>query len=215
MSTRTRPSARGRRRVRKTPLVWLALGAVVVVAAVLAITLGGGEAGQTAAVDVRGEGLPPLTETGAGDAAFGAAAPRLSGTGTDGEPMTIEPGGRSTVILFLAHWCPVCQEEVPKVQEWLDAGGLPQGVQFVSVATATDTNRPNHPPAEWLEREGWTLPTLLDDGASGAAEAYGLTAFPFWAFLDADGNVVARRFGPLDTDVLGGAMRALLDLEAG
>jgi hypothetical protein len=66
---------------------------------------------------------------------------------------------------------------VPVVQQWVDAGGLPSSVDLVTVSTAADPRRPNHPPGEWLASEGWTAPVLVD-GDDRAATAAGLTAFP-------------------------------------
>ena len=76
--------------------------------------------------------------------------------------MAIAADGRPKILLFLAHWCPHCQREVPIVQGWLDAGGLPQNVDLISIATSIDPARPNYPPEAWLTREGWE-PTVLVD----------------------------------------------------
>jgi cytochrome c biogenesis protein CcmG, thiol:disulfide interchange protein DsbE len=144
---------------------------------------------------VEGTPLPPLPEAGA-DPAVGATLPVLSGTTLDGDAITIPEPGRPTMIVFLAHWCPHCQAEVPVVQRWVDDGGLPSDVDLVTVSTAADSRRPNHPPAAWLDREGWTAPVLVD-GANTAAEAAGLTGFPFFVGVDSEGEVVSRTSGQL------------------
>lgn len=167
----------------------------------------GGEVGRFAAAavpddtpaTVTGTFLPPLTD--ADDPAVGAPMPTLSGTGLDGEPLTIPTTGRPTMIVFLAHWCPHCQAEVPVIQQWVDDGGLPDGVDLVAVSTAVDDRRPNHPPAAWLDREGWTSP-VLSDGDDSAATAAGVSAFPFFVGVDAGGDVVGRASGELTTDQL-------------
>jgi cytochrome c biogenesis protein CcmG, thiol:disulfide interchange protein DsbE len=184
-------------------------GLVVAVAAALVIALvagGGGDGGSGAgssdtsgvaeAVTVRGEDLPPLPDQG-DDPAVGMTMPTLSGTDIHGRPVTIAADGRPTMIMFLAHWCPHCRREVPVVQQWVDDGGLPSGVRLLSVATANDPRRPNYPAVDWLDDEGWTAPALLDDADSEAAIAGGLTAFPFWVLVGADGKVVARTVGEL------------------
>jgi len=99
-------------------------------------------------------------------------------------------------VLFLAHWCPHCQREVPLVQDYVDAGRVPEGAGLVAVATAMDPARTNYPASSWLEREGWTSPVLAD-GNDEAANAYGLPAFPYWVAVDADGRIVERRTGEL------------------
>lgn len=221
------PSARTRQRQRqrsrpgtpptppnRRPLVIIAAVAAVVIAAlVAALVVGGGDDGDgdtttggaegdagasldDAAVTVTGDTLPALPEGGDDDPAVGTPMPTLAGTALDGTSLTIPTTGRPTLIVFLAHWCPHCQAEVPVVQDWVDGGGLPAGVDLVSVSTAIDPRRPNYPPGEWLEREGWTAPVLVD-GQDQAAAAAGLTAFPFFVAVDADGNVVARESGEL------------------
>ncbi len=130
------------------------------------------------------------------DPAVGMTAPTVQGASFDGSPVAIQPSGKPTAIIFIAHWCPHCQREVPVIQSWIDANGMPPGVDFVSVATAIDPNRPNYPPDAWLAKEGWTLPVLVDP-TNSVAQAYGLSAYPFWVFLDGQGKVVTRATGEL------------------
>ena len=89
------------------------------------------------------------------------------------------------------------------IQAWVTAGGVPTGVDLVSVATGIDPSAPNYPPEAWLAREGWTVPVIVDPTNSVAA-AYGLSAYPYWVFIGPDGNVRARTTGAL----------AIADLEA-
>jgi thiol-disulfide isomerase/thioredoxin len=193
-----RKAAAGRRGRQRGWLIAGVGGAVVLAAIVAIVATGGGEGDDplpAAAVTVTGDALPPLA-AGA-DPAIGTAAPGLSGTDFADAPVTIANDGRPKMIVFLAHWCPHCQAEVPVVQEWLDREGMPTDVDLYSVATAIDENQPNYPPDAWLQEEGWTVPTLVDDEAGSAATAYGLSAFPFWTFVDAEGNVVGRTTGEL------------------
>jgi thiol-disulfide isomerase/thioredoxin len=151
-------------------------------------------------VEVSGEALPQFTTT-EGDAAVGLTFPTLTGSDLDGEQMTIGGSGRPTLVVFVAHWCPHCQREVPVIQEWVNAGNLPDDVDLVTVSTGIDPSRPNYPPSAWLADEGWTAPTLVDPDNSAAAAA-GLSAYPFFAVLDADGAVVTRVSGELTTEQL-------------
>jgi cytochrome c biogenesis protein CcmG, thiol:disulfide interchange protein DsbE len=148
---------------------------------------------DVAAVD--GNALAAVPSEGA-DPAVGQQAPVVEGRGLTGREVTAPVAGKPTVVLFLAHWCPHCQREVPLVQDYVDAGRVPRGSSLVAVATATDPARPNYPPSSWLEREGWTSPVLAD-GDGEAASAYGLPAFPYWVAVDADGRIVERRTGEL------------------
>jgi hypothetical protein len=71
----------------------------------------------------------------------------------------------------------------------------------VSVSTAIDPARPNYPPDAWLADEGWTAPVLVD-GDDTAAQASGLSAYPFFVAIDGDGTVVLRASGELTTEQL-------------
>lgn len=164
---------------------------------------------ETQPVEVSGTPLPALDDPSA-DPAVGLPLPIAAGHRFDGSAITIGgPTDGPTMYVFLAHWCPHCQAEVPAVQAWLEAGELPAGTKLVAVATGTDAARANYPPSAWLEREGWTPPVLVDDAAGTAAEAYGLSAYPFWVLLDGDGNVAVRAAGGVTPEAVGEALVAL------
>ena len=160
---------------------------------------------ETGTPEVTGEALPPYA-TGvepAADEAVGTQAPAVTGEDFGGNAVSIEPGdGTPRAVVFLAHWCPHCQAEVPRVQQWLDAGGGVDGVEIVSVATSMNTTRENYPPSEWLEREGWTPEVIRDSDAAEVYTSYGGGAFPYYVFVDGEGNVVRRSSGELDVATL-------------
>ena len=193
---------------RSFPLVPLVLGLIGVlgVVAVMA-SRGSDEDGETAAgvdqtrpVEIEGSRLPALGE--GDDPALGMTIPEVRGASFDGTPVSIAPGERPKVLLFLAHWCPHCQAEVPVITDWLDEAGPPEGVELISVSTSVDESRPNYPPSSWLEEENWEVPVLADDTDSSVAQAFGLSAFPFFVAVDADGKVVARTSGELEVEQL-------------
>jgi thiol-disulfide isomerase/thioredoxin len=117
-------------------------------------------------------------------------------------------------VVFLAHWCPHCQREVPRLVEWSESGDLPAGVDVVAVATATTPERDNFPPSAWLTEERWPFDVLLDDARSTAAFAYGLSAYPFFTLLDEQGRVLLRGSGDVDADSLTERIEAALAAEA-
>jgi thiol-disulfide isomerase/thioredoxin len=178
---------------------WIAgiVGGVVVIALIAAVLLGGGPGpgSEYGSPDV--SGALPLMPSGSpvDSTATGLAAPTIVGQDFDGNEVAIEDDGRAKAIVFLAHWCPHCQAEVPRVQEWLDAGGGVDGVDIYSVATSMNSGRDNYPSSDWLEREGWTSPVIRDDQEGSAHIAYGAGGFPYWVFVEEDGTVALRTSG--------------------
>jgi thiol-disulfide isomerase/thioredoxin len=156
--------------------------------------------GASAAPVITGVALPDFQNPN-GDPAVGLPAPEVRGADFSGKQVAIANDGRPKVILFIAHWCPHCQREVPLIQAWVNAGGVPSGVDLISVATSIDSSRPNYPPDAWLAREGWTVPVIADP-TNSVAGAYGLPAFPYGVFVGPDGYVRARAVGELTIDSL-------------
>jgi thiol-disulfide isomerase/thioredoxin len=199
--------------------------AVVAVFALVAVLLTGGDDGEaiesvqeTAAVQVSGDPLPPypadagLLADPATDPAVGRTPPTLVGEAFDGSPVTIDPGdGRAKLVIFAAHWCPHCQKEIPLIQGWIDDGSLPEDVDVYLVSTAARADQSEYPPSGWLGSIGWSETVLLDNADQSAANAYGLTGYPYLVFVDADGTVVQRASGELpipDVDRLVGSIAA-------
>ena len=206
MSTRTRGMPRRTSSAGTGPRIPLALvaigiAALVVVAAIAAIALTSGGLGgpaPAASIRVAGTALPALPADGA-DPAIGAPLPTLTGVGPDGGSVVIGPTGTPQVIAVVAHWCPHCQVEVPKIVEWQRSGNsLPNGATWTTLSTSISAVQPNYPPSAWLEREGWTAPVLTDDAASNGLAALGITSFPGFVFVHSDGTVAGRMTGELE-----------------
>ena len=197
-------------------ILLVGVGLVVVAAlAVLAINLAteeqqGTEAAAFLSPDVTVTGVPLAPFSSATeDGAIGAVAPEIRSTDFSGAPISIEHDGTPKLILFLAHWCEFCRREVPALQSWINANGIPAGVELVSVATSNSEIRPNYPPNAWLEREGWTQPVLVDDEAGRIAQAYGLTAFPYYVAVNGSGEVQGRLAGEQPPSNVGAILAAL------
>jgi len=203
-----------------TMWLWIGLGVLVVVIGVVAIIAGrsfdsgSADGGRTSpsggtvvpdgdpddpTVTVTGADLPQLPESGA-DPAIGEAIPTIAGETFDGSGMTIAPGDGPQLIFVVAHWCPHCRAEVPRLQEWLDDNGMPSDVRLSAIATANDPSSVNYPAGAWLRREGWSVPTMIDDSDQAAALAVGTSGYPFFVAVDASGKVVVRGSGELTMD---------------
>lgn len=189
---------------------WWVVGAAIVIAGVVAVALsagGGGSSGSgsgggttsgqveiASTVAVSGTPLPTLTDS-TNDPAVGKTAPTLTGVTFKGSPVTIGNTGQAHLVIMVAHWCPHCQAEVPRIVSLAKAGQVP--VPIVTVATGTDSSAPNYPPSAWLAREGWPYPVLVDSKTETAATAYGLPGYPFLVFVNAQGQVVGRLSGEI------------------
>jgi len=197
---------------RSTTWIWIGIVVVVVVVGVVAIVAGRGgsssgggaspsggtivpsgnlEYGQIA---VSGAALPQMSDTGT-DPAVGSVFPSVTGQQFDGKQLTIAPDGKPHIIMVVAHWCPHCQAEVPRIQKWLDRDGMPADVELVTVATSNDPAKGNFPAADWLRREKWSVPTIVDDKQTQAGTALGVSGFPYFIVTDAQGKVVYRTSG--------------------
>ena len=95
------------------------------------------------------------------DTAIGDPIPTLTGVSFDGSKVTIGPTGKPQVVMFLAHWCPHCQAEVPRIVDLAKQGAF-KGIDVAAVATGTSAEAPNYPPSAWLEREKWPFPVMVD-----------------------------------------------------
>ncbi len=197
----------------RSTIIWIVVGVVAVIGLfVVALTSGGrGGAGLGGSYTVEAFGevtvegtLTPTDPSSVGvvanDPEVGQPAPVVTGTNWDGEPTSISADGTPRVIVFLAHWCPHCQNEVPRLVSALDGGTTIGGAELVGVATSTNITRGNYPPAAWLSNAGWSAPIIMDDQDMSVLRAYGISSFPGWAVVSGDGNIVARATGELSMD---------------
>ena len=202
--------------------VWAGLLVVVLVVVGIVVFAGGDDDGSATdgTADTSLSGLPdsqPVTVTGdpleaypsgakpADDPAVGVMAPVLSGLDFQGDPIEIDAAteGQAYMVVFLAHWCPHCNDEVPRLLAWKKTGGVPDEFKIVGVATAVDSNAANYPPAEWFSNKGWSWPVMVDEslgegGAGKAAAAYGASGWPYFVIVGADGKVKARYSGEIE-----------------
>jgi thiol-disulfide isomerase/thioredoxin len=192
------------------------VGAIIAViiggAAIVAISSSGsdsntssGNISEFSEITVTGEELPAFDSvSSATDAAIGMTAPVVSGKGFTGTEITTDGAGTPTLLVFLAHWCPHCQREVPLLVEWEKDGKTPTGIDVIAVATGTDPANPNFPPSEWLAREEFPAlwPVIADSADKKAANAFGLSGYPYFVLVDAQGKVFKRLSGEIPMDEL-------------
>ena len=187
------------------------IAAVIAVAAIVAISasskkdqLAVGTVQEFSEVTVTGDVLPAFDSAVKPDPAVGMLAPVLSGKGFTGNVVTTESTGTPTLVIFLAHWCPHCQREVPLLVEWEKSGNMPTSIDIVAVATGTDSANPNFPPSEWLARENFpaTWPVMADSADKVGGDAFGLSGYPYFVLIGGDGKVLWRASGEVTMEEL-------------
>jgi len=152
-------------------------------------------------VEAEGEMLVQLEDPN-DDPARGKIAPVVNGFGFDGAPLTIAPTGKPMLVVFLAHWCPHCNAEIPRLIEWKDSGAMPADLGVVGVSTGARDDAPNWPPSQWVVDKAWPWPVMADNEDQSAAVAFGVSGYPGLILLNGDGKVLARRSGEAGIDEL-------------
>lgn len=160
---------------------------------------GGAAPGEYQKVTVEGEALQALGKDVA-DPSLGKVGPNLSGFNFSGLPVSIKPAtdGAPTMLVFLAHWCPHCNAEMPRLVNWYEDGLVPDDLRVVGIATASRKDQANWPPSEWMPSFDWPFEVFADSEVNDAGVAYGVDGYPFMVILDKDGKVVARHSGEMD-----------------
>jgi thiol-disulfide isomerase/thioredoxin len=208
--------------VQKNQTKFIAGGVAAAIAAIVAVVLvvGGGSSSSstttstitsnsddvvTAAefqpVEAEGAMLAQLEDPN-NDPARGKIAPVVNGFGFDGAPLTIAPTGKPMLVVFLAHWCPHCNAEIPRLIEWKDSGAMPADLGVVGVSTGARDDAPNWPPSQWVVDKAWPWPVMADNEDQNAAVAFGVSGYPGLILLNGDGKVLARRSGEAGIDEL-------------
>ena len=156
-------------------------------------------------VTITGESLQAFDSAVSPDPAIGLDAPLLSGLNFSGETIALDPAVDGPYMLvFLAHWCPHCNAEVPRLNDWKNSGAVPPELNVVGVATAVSSKSENYPPAVWFSNKGWQWPVIVDEAtgdngeAGKAAQAFGASGWPYFVIVGADGKVKVRVSGEVE-----------------
>jgi len=145
---------------------------------------------------------------------LGQKAPELSGedggatvqlTDLDGRPISLASlRGHPVWINFWATWCPPCQRETPVLRDAFEAHKS-EGLVLIGidVQEPADTVRP------YVERYGLTQTIGLD--VTGAVfRTYRIFGLPSHYFIDRDGVVRGRYFGPLTREQVETQLKVIL-----
>jgi cytochrome c biogenesis protein CcmG, thiol:disulfide interchange protein DsbE len=136
---------------------------------------------------------------------IGRPAPDFTLETADGTFRLSEARGRVVMINFWATWCGPCRFEMPEFQEVhearLDAGDL----QIVAVNLTASDSREGA--LRFVDELGLTF-TIAFDVTGGVAQAYGVLGLPATFFIDRDGILRARTYGPVLGDRLAESIAA-------
>jgi thiol-disulfide isomerase/thioredoxin len=108
------------------------------------------------------------------------------------------------MYVFLAHWCPHCNDEIPELIELNNRGGIPDDMNVVAISTAVDNSAPNYPPSEWIVDKEWPAewPVMADSVESTSFVVSGGSGFPYLMIVGADGTVLDRASGAKSAEEL-------------
>jgi cytochrome c biogenesis protein CcmG/thiol:disulfide interchange protein DsbE len=139
-------------------------------------------------------------------AKVGQAAPDFTLPGLDGKLVTLSGlRGRPVVLTFFASWCNPCEQDMPILERARHDYGDRIAVVGVNYRDFPDDTR------AFVRRLAVTFPTLLENSTDNPVAArYDVNAMPDTVFIDADGVVRERLYGPTDTKDLQAAVTRLL-----
>lgn len=131
----------------------------------------------------------------------GRAAPDfLLRTPDGGDVRLSDLQGKPVLVNFWASWCTPCRQEIPEIVKAYDSNtgsGL--------VVVAVDLQENGEQVRGFAEEFGMTFPVVIDrNGGVGDAWRIGgpVQGIPSSYFLDAQGIVRAREFGPMSADTI-------------
>ncbi len=135
--------------------------------------------------------------------AIGQRAPDFVGTGADGQAIRLtdldghplsmaDLTGHPVWINFWATWCPPCQRETPDLRDAYEAHRK-DGLVLVAISIQEEPGAVR----DYVTRYGLTY-TIGMDVTGAIMHTYGVFGIPTHYFIDRDGIIRDRVFGPLD-----------------
>jgi Thiol-disulfide isomerase and thioredoxins len=118
----------------------------------------------------------------------GQLMPAFTLNDVDGQPVTVAPSDKVTIINFWATWCPPCRQEMPELNRFYQKNS--DKVNFYTV----NLREPAGSVRAFLGRNNLSLPTLLDaDGSIGSQ--FAVRYIPTTIVVDRDGIIQFRKSG--------------------
>jgi peroxiredoxin len=126
-------------------------------------------------------------------ATIGAAAPDFVGRDLQGRTVQLSRlRGAPVVLTFFASWCHPCEEELPALEQAQRTAGNKLTVVAINYQDIADDSK------AFTQRLGVTFPVVTEDTAQNPiASLYDVHEMPDVVFIDANGVVRDRAWGPL------------------
>ncbi len=115
--------------------------------------------------------------------------------------------GKPVVINFWATWCGVCTTEFPFFEKAYQEYG--DKVQFMMVNMTEGSYETEEKAKSFIEKNGYTFPVYYDKDLEASVKYY-ISAIPVTVFVDEDGNIVTKRIGGMNEQMLNGYIENLL-----
>ncbi len=101
--------------------------------------------------------------------------------------------GKNIILNFWASWCPPCREEMPEFQRIYSEN------QDKIVVVGVNLQESKENAEAFVKKLGITFPILLDPDAQ-VKDMYNVFTQPVTYFIDSNGKIVDKKFGPLTTE---------------
>lgn len=98
-----------------------------------------------------------------------------------------EHRGKVVLLDFWATWCPPCRKQMPAVQNLAEDESLADEVKIFSINTDEHSANRVSKVKTYLDKNGYTFTTLLDDGR--ASSAYAVSSIPTLVVIRPDGEL--------------------------
>ena len=124
----------------------------------------------------------------------GQRAPDFTLPTSDGVFRLSDARGEIVVVNFWATWCGPCRLEMPEFQALHATRGQAEGIRVVGVNfTSADVREAA---VQFAAEMGLTF-TIAFDESGAVSEHYGVHSLPATFFIDRDGIVRSRSYGPV------------------
>lgn len=140
----------------------------------------------------------------------GSPSPQISLTTLTGQTVTsADLKGKVVLLDFWATWCKPCVMAIPELKALNEEM---KGEPFVMISLSADQKKATL--EKFVEKNGMTWPQHWDRKMEVIASTFGISTFPTYIVLDAEGKVVLHQdgWGPKVTDQkVRAAVRKALD----